>query len=418
MRRLVKVRRQPLWLPPSDSPTVDMLNWLLSGLGKERSERAVTDPRSLSFPSSFHLKDLSAITAPVFALKRSVHQDAADKAARVWFENVGVYNNRRLDRFLRVGKFDLFAALSFPNADARHLETCLAFFLWAFSTDDLSDEGEFQNSPRDVQAGHDISMRVLHDKDAPRPTYPYAAMLYDILHSIRTTSSQGVYERFCRAFEAWSSSQVTQSNNRKEHLFPSVEEFILMRRATIGGAMVEAMVEYSLDLDIPAHVFEDPIVQGMSDAANDAMTWPNDLCSFNKEQADGDYQNLVCIIMVERGVDLQAAVNILTDMLAERVRDYANLKQKLPSFGAEIDARLAVYYENLEHFVQGTVVWYYNSPRYFPPDGITDPRDLQVELLMRGRMDTPQGGISLSKGSSDITSMIVQLGSSMYHRLF
>ncbi|VDB95597.1 unnamed protein product [Peniophora sp. CBMAI 1063] len=393
-----------------------MLNWLLSSLGQEQTESVVFQQTPLSFPRRFFLKDLSAITAPVFALKCSTHRDVAERAARTWFHEVGVYNSKKLDHFLRVGKFDLFAALSFPNADATHLETCLEFFLWAFSTDDLSDEGEYQKSPRDVQAGHDISMRVLRDQHEPRPTYPYAAMLYDILYKIRTTSSQGVYERFCRAFEAWSSSQVTQSANRKDRLFPSVDEFILMRRATIGGAMVEAMVEYSLDLDIPAYVFEDPVVKGMSDAANDAMTWPNDLCSFNKEQADGDYQNLICIIMAERGVDLQTAVDILTSMLAERVQDYADLKRKLPSFGSEIDARLATYHENLEHFVQGTVVWYYNSPRYFPPHGNAEPKDLQIELMVNTQSRDPQD--RLSKDAVGILHSITQSCVYLYHRLF
>ena len=45
--------------------------------------------------------------------------------------------------------------------------------------------------------------------------------------------------RFIKAFEAWSGSQVTQSRNRSQDRIPSVDEFILMRRATIGGAMVE-----------------------------------------------------------------------------------------------------------------------------------------------------------------------------------
>ena len=36
-----------------------------------------------------------------------------------------------------------------------------------------------------------------------------------------------------------------------------------------------AMVEYSLDLDIPDYVFEDPTFQAMSDATTDIMTWPN-----------------------------------------------------------------------------------------------------------------------------------------------
>ena len=67
-----------------------------------------------------------------------------------------------------------------------------------------------------------------------------------------------------------------------------------MRRATIGAAQVEgldisrtprgkleidldsiAMIEYSLDLDLPDEVFENPIIKAMSDATNDLMTWPN-----------------------------------------------------------------------------------------------------------------------------------------------
>ncbi|OBZ74908.1 hypothetical protein A0H81_05161 [Grifola frondosa] len=54
-------------------------------------------------------------------------------------------------------------------------------------------------------------------------------------------------------------------------------------------------------------VWHHPILQEMSKAAIDIMTWPNDLCSFNKGQSDGDFQNLVLCIVLERGVDLQSA---------------------------------------------------------------------------------------------------------------
>ena len=36
-----------------------------------------------------------------------------------------------------------------------------------------------------------------------------------------------------------------------------------------------AMVEYSLDLDLPDYVFDDPVVKAMSDVTSDIMTWPN-----------------------------------------------------------------------------------------------------------------------------------------------
>lgn len=66
--------------------------------------------------------------------------------------------------------------------------------------------------------------------------------------------------------------------------------------------------------------------------------------------------------MHERNVGLQAAIDILTEMLAQRVEEYVALKSQLPSFGADVDRELARYLHALENFVQGTVLWYYLSP--------------------------------------------------------
>ncbi len=43
-------------------------------------------------------------------------------------------------------------------------------------------------------------------------------------------------------------------------------------------AFCVAMVEYSLDLQIPEYVWDDPILQEMSKAVIDIMTWPNVSC--------------------------------------------------------------------------------------------------------------------------------------------
>ena len=67
--------------------------------------------------------------------------------------------------------------------------------------------------------------------------------------------------------------------------------------------------------------------------------------------------------MIERDCDLQTAIDILTGMLTQRVADYVHFKSQLPSFGVEVDAELARYNKAIEHFTQGTNVWYYNSSR-------------------------------------------------------
>ena len=70
--------------------------------------------------------------------------------------------------------------------------------------------------------------------------------------------------------------------------------------------------------------------------------------------------------MLQHDTDVQGAVDIVTKMLAQRVADYANFKKRLPSFGPEIDVELHRYLTALEQYTQGTVVWYYDSPRRLP----------------------------------------------------
>ncbi|OSD03851.1 terpenoid synthase [Trametes coccinea BRFM310] len=349
-----------------------------------------------NFPTHFRLKDLTAISAPYMEFKVNALQETAARAANAWFEKKGVYDGPKKRRFLS-HRFDAYAGMSFPDADATHLETCIKFFFWAFSFDDLSDEGALQSKPDAVQVGVDISMEVLRHPDACKPDFAYASMLQDIWRQYRSTASTGACNRFARAVESWMRSQVEQARNRSTDEIPSVEDFIVLRRRTIGGPIVEAMVEYSLDLQIPEHVWEHPVLQEMSKAMIDIMTWPNDLCSFNKEQADGDFQNLVFCIMVERGTDLQNAVDILTDMLAQRVADYVRYKSQLPSFGSEVDSELARYNKALEQYTQGTIVWYYQSPRYFRGQEVLGKREIVVPVYERSiSAETPTSNEPLS----------------------
>ena len=67
--------------------------------------------------------------------------------------------------------------------------------------------------------------------------------------------------------------------------------------------------------------------------------------------------------MIERNVDLQTAVDLLTDMLVKRVEEYIELKRNLPTFGTPIDHELARYNKGMEDFARGLIYWYYQSPR-------------------------------------------------------
>lgn len=102
-----------------------------------------------------------------------------------------------------------------------------------------------------------------------------------------------------------------------------------------------------------------------------------------KELADGDYQNLVCVIMAQNNIGLQEAVDTLANMIAQRVADYTELKRSLSSFGAEIDPDLAKYLKALEQFIQGTVAWYYLSPSTSPDGHVFPSSPICPRILSR-----------------------------------
>ncbi|KIJ33097.1 hypothetical protein M422DRAFT_264968 [Sphaerobolus stellatus SS14] len=314
-------------------------------------------------PKAYVLPNLLCTTEVAFKLKTSPHYLEAETPCIEWFNSFQPFPTRSIsDNFINLGNFARLAGLSFPNAGKSRLETGLAFYLWGFSVDDFFDNTS--RSPSETEKDVELNTAVTLCDSIPNVGSPSAAVLHDLLKQFREDGSPGMVKRsqFIEGFHSWSKALITQTKTRWNNDIPSVDAFILMRRSTIGAEMAKAVMEYTIGIDLPDHVFDDPIVQGVFDATTDILTWPNDLCSFNKEQADGDFQNLVVVIMHERGLDLQRAIFELEKMLKARVDDYISLKSRLPSFGPEIDTELGRYHENIEYCVQGIIQWHYESP--------------------------------------------------------
>ncbi|KAI1783529.1 terpenoid synthase [Ganoderma leucocontextum] len=288
------------------------------------------------FPTHLRLKELAALTGRVFELKLNPHKKEAAKAASAWFDSHNVYHGLNKKRFTSHA-FDSYPGMSF----VLHLKTCIVFFLWAFSRymamfhgsrqfDDPFDEGALQSKPEAHHVGVDISMEVLRNPTARPPDFPSAAMLHDIWRRLMATATQEACSRFFHAVESWMDSQVEQTRNQATD-----------KLSSLGGGFPK------------------------------------------KEQADGDFQNLVFCIMIERDCDLQTAIDILTDMLSQRVVDYEGCKAQLPSFEPEVDAELARYVKADEQYTQGTVVWYHRSPRYFRGQDVSGIPEIVVPVYER-----------------------------------
>jgi hypothetical protein len=229
--------------------------------------------------------------------------------------------------------------------------------------------------------------QVLAEKDLSTEAAPeescYVTMLRDIVNGIRTTGSEAMQRRFTRGFTEWNSAQIfqlrLQAQAQTAGSLPTVEEYMEVRRKDFGNGMASALLEYTLDLDLPDAVIDHPTVTAVMETLFDIAIFTNDLCSFNKEQAQGDYRNLVCVIMAQHQLALQPAITKLVAMVDELLIRYRELRAAVPSFGdARVDKELAMFLDECEVSNLGMMTWYYESPRYF---GAVKASDKEVVLV-------------------------------------
>ena len=111
---------------------------------------------------------------------------------------------------------------------------------------------------------------------------------------------------------------------------------------------------------------------------------PKDIYSYNKEQAGGhSANNLITVIQLERGVELQEAMDIAGDFFANYVKEFDMWKEKLPSWGPEVDTAVSEYVKGMGACVRGYIEWSFSGPRYFGSSAEEVKRTRRVALKAR-----------------------------------
>jgi hypothetical protein len=87
--------------------------------------------------------------------------------------------------------------------------------------------------------------------------------------------------------------------------------------------------------------------------------------------------------MEHHGLDLQGAFDRAGDMCREVIDSFKENKNKLPSWGAEIDGDVARYVRGLEDWMSGSVQWSFVTERYFGRRAAEVKKTRVVQLARR-----------------------------------
>ncbi|WP_420838681.1 terpene synthase family protein, partial [Crossiella equi] len=100
----------------------------------------------------------------------------------------------------------------------------------------------------------------------------------------------------------------------------------------------------------------------LREAANDIICWSNDVMSLAKEVQHGELNNLVAVLRDSTGLGWQAALEVATEMVGARTREFERLKSELVPPGDPLG--FGAFVEGTELWIAGSLDWHRSSPRY------------------------------------------------------
>ncbi|KAJ7512778.1 isoprenoid synthase domain-containing protein [Mycena galericulata] len=326
--------------------------------------------------TKFILPDL--VSHCTFDIRISRHRKQVTAETKKWLFKGDNLQGRIRDKFHGL-KAGTLTAMCYPDAGCPQLRVCNDFLTYLFHLDNLSDDMD----TRGTQSTADVVLNSLYHPHTFRSSARVGKMTRDYYKRMVLTASPGTQQRFIETFDFFFQSVTQQALDRAAGVIPDLESYIALRRDTSGCKPSFVLIEYANNLDIPDEVMEHPLIASLGEAANDLVTWSNDIFSYNVEQSKGDTHNMIPVVMHEQGLDLQSAVDFVGDMCKQSIDRFIEDRSQLPSWGPKIDRDVAVYVDGLANWIVGSLHWSFQTERYFGKGGAAVKASRVVQLLPR-----------------------------------
>jgi len=335
---------------------------------------------------TFQLPDL--LSRCTYPLRYHENGDAIAAASDSWYEK-GCSNfteeKRRKLSVLAAGKLSAYA---YHDTDDDRLRCICDFMQLIFHYGDVS-EGLMIKGNEMVA---DIVMNAFWFPDSYRPTHAtdkihpkqepdLSKLSRDLWLRCTRDGGSGFHARLRENLGLFFDARHIQATHRQAGVIPTTQDYIDIRRDSSGLKPLMDFLEYTLHIDLPDCVVEDPFIRSLKQSVNDFCTWSNDIFSFNKEQACGETYNTVIILMKVEGRSLQDAVGCAGDMCFKALDTFRESRRSLPTWGLEIDRDVDRYVRSLEGWLTANLHWSFMSGRYFGAKGPEIKKTRIVELI-------------------------------------
>ncbi|KAL0958948.1 hypothetical protein HGRIS_014262 [Hohenbuehelia grisea] len=265
----------------------------------------------------------------------------------------------------------LLAALANPHMSLMQLQVCLDYMIVSLCLEDLTDFA----ASMDARDAASTFMGLFEGFiPAPEAISSSARPIFDVVRQLLPGIMKGLgatYQRpFIKSNVLLAKGMVEEATQREEAV-PShgtVEDYIRVRRTTIGIEPVLILGQWARNIDLPEEILRSEHVGVMVEATIDMVFLANDIYSYKKErQAQAAQHNIITIALREGiAAGYQGCVDYANQLIQAAALQFEQglLQLEASAMWAEHGDNLQKYAENMMDWVVGNIEWSLQSERY------------------------------------------------------
>ncbi|KAL4862196.1 hypothetical protein BDV12DRAFT_207368 [Aspergillus spectabilis] len=285
--------------------------------------------------------------------------------------------NPKTARKFQKAEFGVFAAAMCARASFEKLCTMSKAFAWYFIWDDLFDCGTLASNNEAAAAYREKSMQYFRAALCNQEPFPnlsdYSIELQNALHCwdevaahLRQECSREALEVLLEQKLFYLSSVDTVDVLFRGDQVPSLTEYWRRREQTAGVYPVIATIPFIYGLSVSRQDIEMNFMQLLWRHTSYLVHIINDMFSLRKEIADNQIENIVTVIMLNRGMTCTQAMQLSHQFAQEAARGFVDVESRLKAIAVSPQRKLVeAFIEGCRNVVMGLTYWSYSGQRYF-----------------------------------------------------
>src|SRR6478735_7436970 len=284
-------------------------------------------PLDSEIPSRNQL--LAGIVCP-FPLRINPHLASAESTSLMWLMKLGL--TPTLKHRARVSKAHLSTLVAgfYPTAHLAELELASDYVCWAFALDDIGDETEVGERPARLMDLFGGFEQVLQGRTPSAADSALDRGLADVLQRASRFTNREQLAEFVEGNRAYFGGMLWEANNRAHSQVPDETAYLTFRPAAGAVPSFFSLIEPLERIAVSPAVRAHSSVQHLARLSGDIICWMNDVLSYEKERAHGDFHNLVMVYEHHRGLPPSIAAQQAIALINSTILDFSSSVKRLP----------------------------------------------------------------------------------------